>query len=265
MTVRRNRLPRAALVWSLSVALGAAPGFAGKLDEFETDATENRGGGDDDHDHGSSYDEYGEHDGDGAAAVVAVLLLLPVYGGMRSWARVTGATEVLDEKIDPRPAGVATIPFIRVDPAYQLVESDVDAWDIRGELGFGPFAVQARETHYDEDEPSDDLDLVQAHALLRMEFMDELEVDLGLGGLVISGNETASGISGTAPVLIHPWEFLGLEFRPAWAGVNDNVVQDYDLSLLAGWRFVSVRAGYRWTKSGGESLNGPIFGAAARW
>ena len=70
---------------------------------------------------------------------------------------------------------------------------------------------------------------------------------LGLGGLVISGNETASGISGTAPVLIHPWEFLGLEFRPAWAGVNDNVVQDYDLSLLAGWRFVSVRAGYRWT------------------
>jgi hypothetical protein len=258
-------------VWRvvLGLALAASspsPGFPDKLDDFEDSATGNGddGGRDDGSHDGDSYYDADDSADDTAANAILLMSLVPIYGGIRSWARATDGS-VGDVEANPRRAGVATIPFIRVDAAYQLVESDIEAWDIRGEGGFGPFAVQVRETHYEEDRPSEDLDLVQAHALLRMEFIDALEVDLGLGGLVVHGDDINSGVSGTIPVLIHPWDFLGLEFRPAWAGVNDNLVEDYDLSLLAGWRFISARAGYRWTESGGSSLNGPIFGFAARW
>ena len=245
-------------------ALGPAEAIGGKLDDFERSATEKSDdSGDSDHDH--DYDHVSDDEGDAAAIVFLTAVALPIYGASQSWARVHGGTGFADKAPAPRLAGEAMIPFVRVDPAYQLVESDVDAWDLRGEVGYGPFALQARATHYDEDQPRDDLDLVQAHALLRSSFFDMLEVDLGVGGLVVSGADDASGFSGTVPVLFHPWNVLGLEFRPAWAAVNDNFVGDYDLSLLAGWRFVSLRAGYRWTESGSSSLNGPIFGLAARW
>lgn len=238
------------LILVLALAFAPPPALAGKLDDFETEATE----GDGDGGGGDSDDVYVDGEDDAYFAAALFALLVPVYGATKSW-----------DSVGSRAPGEATLAFARVDAAYQLVESDVDAGDLRGELGYGPFALQARETHYDEDQPRDSLDLIQAHALLRMLFLPMLEVDLGLGAIVLDGDGTETGFSGTVPVLIHPWDFLGLEFRPAWAAVNDSTVSDYDLSLLAGWRFISARAGYRWTDSGDETLNGPIFGLAARW
>lgn len=256
------------VAWFLLVMAAVPVAFAGKLDDFEDSAT-NRGKSDGDHDHDHSHKSYDDiSDEDSSAALALLIVALPVYGGLASWHRVRPDevdSDVKEENSSLRRAGEALLPFVRVDAAYQLVESDVDAWDLRAELGFGPFAVQARETHYDEGEPDDDLDLVQAHFLWRMTVVKQLEIDLGIGGVVVDGEDTNAGVSGTLPILIHPWDFLGLELRPSWSSVKDNTVSDYDLSLLAGWRFISARAGYRWTKSGGSSLNGPIFGLAARW
>jgi hypothetical protein len=255
--------------WLLVVMATVPAAFAGKLDDFEDSAT-NPGKSDGDHgrDHDHSDKSYDRTSDDDSVALALLIVALPVYGGLASWHRVRPGEpdlEFEEKRLPARRAGEALLPFARVDAAYQLVESDVDAWDLRAELGFGPFAVQVRETHYDEGEPDNDLDLVQAHFLWRMTVIKQLEIDAGLGGIVVDGKDTNSGVSGTLPILIHPWDFIGLEFRPSWSSVNDNTVSDYDLSLLAGWRFISARAGYRWTNSGGSSLNGPIFGLAARW
>lgn len=251
----------------LALTLSAGPVLAGKLEDFERSATEKSddGGGErhDKHDH--DLDLSDETAGEAVLLALLIAATLPAYGAGQSWARVTGSSLLVEEPPERRRAGEATIPFARADLGYQLVESDVGAWDLRGEVGFGPFAVQVRETHYDEDQPRDELDLVQAHALLRMTVTERMEIDFGLGAHVLDRGDTASGVSGTVPVLIHPWNFLGFEFRPAWAGAGGDVIEDYDLSVLAGWRFVSARVGYRWTQAGGSSLNGPIFGLAARW
>lgn len=256
------------VAWLLVVAAAAPVTLAGKLDDFEDSATQ-PGKSEDEHDHDRSHKSYRDtYDEDDEAALALLLVALPLYGGWQSWERVRpGEPDSKSEYGDlpRRRAGEAVLPFVRADAAYQLVESDVDAWDVRAEVGFGPFAVQGRETHYDEAKPDDDLDLVQAHFLWRMTVVQQLEIDAGIGGVVVDGEETNSGVSGTLPILIHPWDFLGLELRPSWGSVNDNTISDYDLSLLAGWRFISARAGYRWTKSGGSSLNGPIFGLSARW
>jgi hypothetical protein len=42
-------------------------------------------------------------------------------------------------------------------------------------------------------------------------------------------------------------------------------VSDYDLAALLGWRYVSLKAGYRWVSSPRESLNGPYAGLSLRF
>jgi hypothetical protein len=162
----------------------------------------------------------------------------------------------------PRMPGDPLIPFIRYDFSVQDVESDVEAFDHRFEGGYGLFAFQIRNTRYREDEPSDDLDLFQIHFLLRLYFDESFEMDLGLGSLRIDGEEANSGASFTLPVHFYPTRRLGVVFRPAWANVNENTIEDYDLAIVYRFPFAALRAGYRWVMSGSESLDGFYLGAS---
>lgn len=186
------------------------------------------------------------------------------YGGGASIARVEGNGYGKYE-IEPRKAGEALIPFVSVDVSYQDVESDVTAADVRGEIGYGSLGIQARQTRYWEDEPKDGLTATQVHGLYRMSIGSKAELDLGIGSLFLEGDGSNSGVSFTAPVLIHPSDFFGFEFRPAWSSINENTINDYDAALLLGWRFASLRVGYRWFMTAHESLNGPQVGIAMRW
>lgn len=259
--MNRHRL---CLIVAIPFTLISAYALAGKLEDFEREATEDTGR---EHDSGDPEvdDEPDSEDGL-AGLVVDVAGLFVLARGVESWQRVRPpAAGVEGTTVQPRRSGEALIPFVRVDAGYQAVESDVDAIDARLEVGFGPFAVQGRGTHYREDDPDDELDLMQAHALYRMSFGSKVEVDLGVGAMVLSGDDTRHGISGTVPILIHPWEVVGLEFRPAWAGLGGHTVGDYDLALVVGWRYLRLRSGYRWLSSGPASLNGPTIGLSARW
>lgn len=246
--------------------------FAGKLRDFEKDATENKEKSADKNCATVSYrgdedDSDSDHDPFGFFLVGAVI----VEGGVNSWNRVAPeerkTTRICNEFLSPsdrRRLGEALVPFARLDAAYQNVESDVHALDTRLELGYGPFAVQARRTHYEEGDPNDTLDISLLHFVYRMSFRNSLEVDFAFGQLTIDGLNENSDFSVSLPILFHPKEWLGIEFRPAWASINENVIQDYDLSLLCGWRHVSFRVGYRWFESENESLNGPHFGLSLR-
>jgi len=184
-----------------------------------------------------------------------------ILTGWTSWDRVQ--PRPIDEGYvfaKPREIGEVLIPFFRLDAAYQNVDSDVDAIDVRAELGYGPVALSIRDTNYQESDPDDELEIFQMHALYRMSFSETFEVDAGLGILTIDGNDQNSGFSLTMPVLIRSTENLGFEFRPSWSSVNGNLIQDYDVGAMFGMRFVSLRAGYRWIESENTSLNGPYLG-----
>jgi hypothetical protein len=157
--------------------------------------------------------------------------------------------------------GEALIPFARFDLSYQDVESDVDAWDYRLEGGYGPVGLQCNLTHYSEETPEDDLDMLRFYGMYRMSFGTIVEVDLGLGALTIDGNGRDTRFSLTVPVRIYPTDWLGIEIRPAWA---DNVT-DCDIALLLTAPYVSLKAGYRWVSSPTESLNGPYAGLAVHF
>jgi hypothetical protein len=145
------------------------------------------------------------------------------------------------------------------------VQSDVTAWDIRGEVGSGPLAFAFRRTLYREEVPHDELIAAQGHFLIRLSNVPEFEVDMGVGILVINGKEEHAGLSVTIPLLFHPSKYVGFELRPTWSSINENNIQDIDLALTAGLSNVFLRAGYRWFHSDRESLDGPFIGMGLRW
>lgn len=254
----------------------------GALDDFEGDAAKS------DRDEGgtnrssSKTDNGSSHSGSASSGVIDEMVgdiasdvFAPLFsgffagitqGGKNSWVRVeTPGLLSKARGVTPRQHGEALIPFARFDVTYQDVESDVTAWDYRLEVGYGPLGFQVRRTLYDERSPVASLEALQYHALYRMSFGSDLEVDIGAGALILEGNEENSGFSITVPVLYHASDLYGFEFRPVWSTINENDIQDFDLSVLFGRQYASIRLGYRWFRSPNQSLDGPAVGVSLRW
>lgn len=263
---------RILLLLFLSTILAADLARAGKLSDFERDATESRS--DDDRDRqdragdesgGHSY-LYHHHSGSSGGFVDGFVAALLIWPGQLSWARAAAdADRLVEWNAEPREPGEPMIPVVRFDAAYQHVESDVEALDLRLQLGFGPLGFEINQTRYEEDEPPDRLDLYRLYGLWRMSYGERIEVDLGLGGIILDGQDRNSGVSATTPILIQPWDWLLVEFRPMWSNIHGSQINEYELGLLLNWEWTALKAGYRWTHSPNESLDGPFVGLSIRY
>jgi len=246
--------------------------WAGKLSDFGRDATKSRSRSGRDRDHSVRNESWGDsylyhHDRDpGESPGTQFVTALLVWPAQLSWARADSDVDKLDQwGAKPRKRGEPLIPTVRFDAAYQDVESDVEALDLRLQVGHGPLAFEVDRTRYEEDEPSDHLDLYRLYGLLRMSYGERVEVDLGLGGIILDGDDRDSGFSATTPVLIHPWDWLVFEFRPMWSKIHGSRIDEYELGLLFNWEWAAFKAGYRWTHSPNESLDGPFLGLSIRY
>ncbi len=168
-------------------------------------------------------------------------------------------------RIEPRIPGELQIPVVCLDLRYQYVESDVSALDGRAEVGYGPLGLAFRYTHYAEESPADELDIVQWHGLYRMSFTEYVEVDVGYGAMTLHGDARHSGSSLTAPVRITFDVPVALVFRPTWSWIGDNSISDYDVGLLYLWPYVSVSLGYRWFECDDSALSGAFVGVSGRY
>jgi hypothetical protein len=183
------------------------------------------------------------------------------------WADSGGA------RFPPHLPGEATVPYLRFDYNYQWADQ-VEADDGRIELGYKWLAFHGRMTRY-EDEAGDYLDLRQYYGVLRYggyrpDFLPgTFEIALGLGvvhhtgsAVRVAGLEDDTSGALTIPLKYHPFEWFGLEFRPAWYRWFDVTIGDYDLSASAGIRFVQLRGGYRWLWDNGvvDVQSGPYAG-----
>ena len=156
------------------------------------------------------------------------------------------------------------MPWVRFDFATLDLESDVEALDFRLQGGQGPLAVEINPTFYEESNPDDNLDIYRFWALWRVPMSNNLEVDLGAGGIHMEGNETNLGTSFTVPVLYQPYDWLVLEARGIWSQINDSDLSEYEAGVLLNWESIAIKAGYRWTCGPNTSLDGPFFGMSIR-
>lgn len=189
-------------------------------------------------------------------------------GSVGSWYRVTGQPKDwdLEGAWGLRRTGEPGIPFAAMNFSYEDVRSsDVEAFDGRFEGGYGPLGVQYRFTRFEEKDPDSHLDLSWLHGVVRESYTKYVEVGFAFGAVFLDGNSSESGFSFAMPFRIEPLRYVALEYRPTWGWINDSTITDEDLALCVGIRYVSLRAGYRWTKAQSTTLEGPILGLLLSW
>lgn len=179
--------------------------------------------------------------------------------GSSDYSSDTEKSSEWDEADNP---GDLITPYFRADIAYRPIDDDIIAREHLFEAGFGPFAIHFNTSRYEESDPPDKLDLDYAFGMLRVPFASSgFEIDYGVGRLTINGNENHSYTAYTLPVRYQPNEKICLEFRPMWT----DDIKDYDAAILAGFKYFSVKAGYRWVETSGTSLNGSYIGLSLHY
>lgn len=189
-------------------------------------------------------------------------------GSVCSWYRVTGhpADADTERSWGRRETGETGIPYAALNFSYESVRfSDVTAVDGRFEGGFGPLGVQYRFTRFEEKNPDTSLDLSWLHGVLRESYTRYVEVGFAFGAVYLDGKSHDSGFSFGIPFRIAPVSFASLEYRPTWGWITDTTITDEDLALCVGVKYVSLRAGYRWTKAQDITLEGPVVGVLLSW
>lgn len=192
------------------------------------------------------------------------------YGGFESLARVNSsmntqlsydrkAEDEATNKLGLRKKRSPQVPYVRLDTSYQYVNSNINAYDYRVALGYGPLAFHYNKIRFLESNPVDTLDLSQLYITYRMSFGSALEIDIGMGKLSVNGNDRSNLSYVTIPVRIHPPGAIGVEFKPAWSGN----ISDYDLGVFYHFQYASVKAGYRSLSTNTQSLRGPYVGVTA--
>ncbi len=175
--------------------------------------------------------------------------------------------DFIDEAVG-HEAGAFSLPYLRADYRWQYLNHDMDANDWVLEAGYKMVAFYGRYTSYEDRAAEEHLDIGQYYGLLRMGESDDFliagcfQAGIGAGGYVIDGVDRHAGPALTLPVQIYPADWWGVEIRPAWARINEKTISDYDVSLSAGYRFLQLRAGYRWfwVQQEGHWLDGPYAG-----
>ena len=90
-------------------------------------------------------------------------------------------------------------------------------------------------------------------------------MDLGAGFVFLDREHWHRGPLLTLPVLIHPNEYFGLEFRPSVGDVAGDNFEEYDVSVYVSYRLAAMRLGYRWLYGVEEKFSGTEFGLPLRF
>ncbi len=234
--------------------------IAGQLQDFEKAAT---GKPDQEPNAGEKSSGRGDAFSDALFEALFTGLFEVIGEGVEStMARINPRPDGPYKDIEPRQTGAPDLPFFRFDVANQHINSGVSGWDGRAELGYGALGLQLRQTRYAEKNTEDNLDITYVQGLFRLSGSRYFETCVGLGEIILVGQERNSGTSLVYALNIYPIKELEVRISPAWSTINDHRVSDYDGSIGYVRDYYSVRIGYRRMRAAEDVLAGPYFGAA---
>jgi hypothetical protein len=244
---------------------------AGQLDDFETAATE----GDveeidvskcrhrhchDEHHNDENYLD----DSSSGRFITDIISTIITESSKATLARVQSTADPVYEDIPLRIPGSPDLPMLRLDLNRQHIDQNLSGSDFSIEGGFGPLALQYRETNFVEDSATN-LRMSYLHGLFRMSVSPQFEMDLGLGEVTLTGKDQHSGMSFTIPISFYTVSKLQIRFTPTWSNIGSNEIRDYDASVAVIRKYFSVRLGYRKLQALHETLQGPYVGVSLHY
>ncbi len=167
-------------------------------------------------------------------------------------------------RLKPRTIGEPLIPIVRLDSSYSYESSDIEEYDVRLELGYGCVAVDIRNSDFSEGDPKDHLNLMSYHLIYRMTWHETFQTDFGWGLARLRGDGETTGKSVTFGFLLHPTDWLGIEYRPTFTKF-ENSIEEHDVALMLRYENVSLKLGHRWFEVEEELLQGPYLGVAVHF
>lgn len=188
-----------------------------------------------------------------AQGLAEVTMGILAGGGSASMQRIAPGEDASLYRNDGEPL----IPFVRYDFAYQRASANISAHINRFEGGYGPLALYLEGYTFNERSPDSTLEIQRQMILYRMSGQ-RAEIDIGLGKSIIVGRlrTEINALSMRGRFMLD--DNLSIDVQPIWG----DRMNDYELTLLYGRQFGSLKIGYRSLASPGTSLRGPFAGFA---
>ncbi|MFW2372449.1 MAG: hypothetical protein ACN4GM_04955 [Gammaproteobacteria bacterium] len=179
-------------------------------------------------------------------------------GGRASNQRVSSKPH--DPDINKRQPGEILIPFYRFNINTQHVSDQINAIDLKMEIGKGAIGFEFRATKYTDDITNDELKYNQVQYFHRMSFGNKIGLNLGIGYGQMNGVDSFDGLVLSAPILFHNGHHLGFEIRPSVFNADGVSINDLDLSALYTYRKLAFRIGHRSLESPNVDIDGYYIG-----
>lgn len=256
--MRLTNIKKILLGLGLTIAMVPVNSIAGKLDDFESAATEKKHEKKKSRGHPRSNghgDRYSHHDSDdGCHGFFSCLIDVFIHVDTSP-----SYTEPdYDTRQSDRPSGDSGVT---IDAAYQFVEAGIYGLDTSLQARFRLIHIEGRFTRYVETAPSDSLDISQFRLVYPIRLGRSLTIGAGLGAYQLAGNNTNTGGSISFPISYRaPYSNWQFDLTPLWASINGNTISDVE--LRAGYRTGSTNffVGARAMETGGQLINGPYIG-----
>ena len=243
----------------LAVLSIAAPASAEKLKAFEEALKKGGAKASSDKRSGGSL-EFGSSD-DGATRCGSLLLDL--------FCETVGlGVAISNEYAQTRRPGDFALPVLRLDGGYQRMVGRIDAFSMRGELGWRWLGAAYERLEMREHDPPERLSSDSAEVLLRTFGSGGLWVDWAAGYRAYTRGERHSGAQSGVSLGMYLTRSAGLEADLRWGSIADTTIADYRARWTVrprGAPGLGLTAGYRVLRAGDATLHGPEAGLAWVW
>ena len=148
----------------------------------------------------------------------------------------------------------------KLEGDYNWIAGNDHSASGRAEVGYLMFGLDGEFKRFWENNPSDTLNVVSAHGLLRALFGEVFEIHLALGVKDISGDRNHEGFEFGLPFKAIFTNNIFWDVRPYMAFVHKKQIYDISTGLNFKYKMIGARAGYRAINVDSQTLHGPEVG-----
>lgn len=157
------------------------------------------------------------------------------------------------------------LPTIRLEGMYQYAFDNTNVLNVSGEAGYLMFGIDGRYTKYWQKKPSDTLDVISGHFLIRSYLAEVFQINMALGMKYIKAISTHKGFEIGFPFYVFFGKYVFWDVKPYMAFMPNYQAYDMGSGINFKYKMFGARIGYKVMYVDTSSIHGPEFGLFFQW